>query len=93
MSYQSKDRTDACDRSGASSRHNQCTAARQVGEMPNASLFIPQELADVDPARYIGVWLIGGMVQRLNLPAIPTFLIIEHIWNTGGIVRAIACED
>jgi putative intracellular protease/amidase len=62
--------------------------------MPNASLFIPQELADVDPARYIGVWLIGGYGAAFEFagdPHIPH--IIEHIWNTGGIVRAIACED
>lgn len=56
----------------------------------NKKLLNTKRLADIDPAEYVGVWLVGGYGAAFEFaddPNIPR--IVEHIWNAGGIVGSI----
>jgi putative intracellular protease/amidase len=56
----------------------------------NKKLLNTKRLADVDPAGYVGVWLVGGYGAAFEFdddPDIPR--VIEQIWNGGGIVGSI----
>jgi putative intracellular protease/amidase len=49
-----------------------------------------KKLAEVNPAEYVAVWLVGGYGAAFEFaddPDIPR--IVEHVWNSDGIVGSI----
>jgi putative intracellular protease/amidase len=56
----------------------------------NQKLLNTKKLADINAAKYAGVWLVGGYGAAFEFaddPDIPR--ILQHVWNAGGVVGSI----